>query len=286
VRVPGGGCRVIVAVAAVFGRPWLTARLGHEMTARVPFTYAYPRPSVTADVVAFTMRGDDLAVLLIKRKSDPFKGSWALPGGFVDENESLERAAARELHEETGLSGLKLEQLGAFGDPGRDPRGHTVTVAFVAFRVAEPSITPGDDAVDAQWQSLRSLDLGPLSVSRSLPPPPAKGAKKKASSKRSARPQAALTLAFDHARIIRRAYRRLCRYLDDPVRDGAFDIVPPRFTLAELKRIYEVVLGRPLTPRMIRTHLVDRGLVVAASTRPTAKAAAQLYRWNAAARPR
>jgi glutathione S-transferase len=125
----------------------------------VPFTYPYPRPSVTADVVAFTMRADDLAVLLIKRKADPFKGCWALPGGFVNENEPLDRAAARELHEETGLivHPSKLEQLGAFGDPGRDPRGHTVTVAFVTFRATETAINPGDDAIEAAWHPLRAL---------------------------------------------------------------------------------------------------------------------------------
>ena len=139
----------------------------------MPFTYPYPRPSVTADVVAFTMRADDLAVLLIRRKDEPFKGAWALPGGFVNENESLERAAARELHEETGLvvSPSKLEMLGAFGDPGRDPRGHTVTVAYVTFRSTETKVNAGDDAVEAVWQPLRALDLGEVSEARSMPPP-------------------------------------------------------------------------------------------------------------------
>jgi len=233
---------------------------------------------VTADVVAFTMRADDLAVLLIRRKDEPFKGCWALPGGFVNENESLERAAARELHEETGLvvSPSKLEMLGAFGDPGRDPRGHTVTVAYVTFRSTETKINAGDDAVEAVWQPLRALDLGEVSEARSMPPPPPLGAKKK--SRRSP----PLKLAFDHAKILTRAYRRICRHLDDPIRDPAFDFVPSRFTLAELRRIYEVVIGSKLTPRMIREHLVDRGLIVPATEKPTAKAANQLYRWNRA----
>ena len=232
---------------------------------------------MTADVVAFTMRADDLAVLLIRRKEEPFKGCWALPGGFVNENESLERAAARELHEETGLvvSPSKLEMLGAFGDPGRDPRGHTVTVAFVTFRATETAINAGDDAVEAKWQPLRALDLGEVSEARSMPPPPPLGAKKKRRT-----PQ--LKLAFDHAKILARAYRRICRHLDDPIRDPAFDFVPSRFTLAELRRIYEVVIGSKLTPRMIREHLVDRGLIVPATTKPTAKASNQLYRWNRA----
>lgn len=242
----------------------------------MPFTYPYPRPSVTADVVAFTMRADDLAVLLIRRKDEPFKGCWALPGGFVNENESLERAAARELHEETGLTGMRLEQLGAFGDPGRDPRGHTITVAFVTYRATETAITPGDDALEAAWHPLRALDLGDVSTQRSVPPPPPPGAPKKA----ARRAPTQIRLAFDHARIVTRAYRRLCRHLDDPTTDVAFDVMPPRFTLAELRRIYEVVIGRKLTPRIIRGHLLDRGLIVPATTKPTARAAAQLYRWN------
>jgi 8-oxo-dGTP diphosphatase len=239
---------------------------------------------VTADVVAFTMRADDLAVLLIRRKSEPFKGCWALPGGFVNENESLERAAARELHEETGLtvSPSRLEQLGAFGDPGRDPRGHTVTVAFVTFRATETAINAGDDAVEAVWHPLRALDLGEVSTARRVPPPlPPSGAKPggRATAPR-AKKVAGVKLAFDHAKILTRAYRRLCRHLNDPSSDYAFDLVPPRFTLAELRRIYEVVIGQPLTPRTIRQHLLDRGVIVPATKKPTAKPAAQLYRWN------
>lgn len=245
----------------------------------MPFTYPYPRPSVTADVVAFTIRADDLAVLLIRRKEEPFKGCWALPGGYVNENESLERAAARELYEETGLSGVRLEQLAAFGDPGRDPRGHTVTIAFVTFRATETTITPGDDATEAEWQPLRSIQLGDVSAARSVPPPPPPGSKKPP--RRSVPPKAGkIQLAFDHARILAKAYRRLCRHLDDPTADPAFDLMPSRFTLAELRRIYEVVIGRKLTPRIIKQHLVDRGVVVPATTKLTAKPAAQLYRWN------
>lgn len=246
----------------------------------MPFTYAYPRPSVTADVVAFTMRADDLAVLLIRRKNEPCNSLWALPGGFVNENESLERAAARELEEETGLRGLKLDQLGAFGDPGRDPRGHTITVAFVTYRATETTLNPGDDAVEAEWQPLRSLDLGSVTTQRSIPPP-RPGAETPKSTKKAARAQPRpIALAFDHAKIITRAYRRLCRHLDDPTVDLAFDVMPPRFTLEELRRTYEIIIGKPLTPRTIHRHLVDRGLIVAATTKPTVKPRAQLYRWN------
>ena len=102
------------------------------------------------------MRGDELFVLLVQRKDAPFKGLWALPGGFVNENEKLERAAARELREETGMTGARLEQLGAFGDPGRDPRGHTVSVVYLTFLQTEAKLTAGDDASAAQWQALHA----------------------------------------------------------------------------------------------------------------------------------
>jgi 8-oxo-dGTP diphosphatase len=246
-----------------------------EDFSRVPYTYPYPRPAVTADVVAFAMRADDLAVLLIRRKDEPFKGAWALPGGFVDENESLERAAARELYEETGLTGLRMEQLGAFGDPGRDPRGHTVTVAYVSFLMTEKKITAGDDATAAEWKSFRALTLEDAQV-RSVPPPPLRRGRVKTASPKLP----SVRLAFDHAKIITKAYRRLWKHLDDPVRDTAFDLVPPRFTLSQLKRICEVILGRPVTPAMLRKHFVDRGLAVPATTKPAPRASEQLYRWN------
>ena len=244
----------------------------------MPYTYPYPRPAVTCDIVAFTMRADDLRVLLIQRKEAPFKGLWALPGGFVNENESLERAAARELHEETAMSGLKLEQLGAFGDPGRDPRGHTVTIVYMAFLLTEGKVNAGDDASAAEWHSFRSLALDGLPPTASMPPPPKRGTRR-----RGLRASGSVQLAFDHARVSAKAYRRLLRHLDDPVRDpAAFDLVPPRFTLAELKHAYEVIGGQQLTPSAFRKLVVDRDLVVRAAAKPTKKAAEQLYRWNRA----
>lgn len=261
----------------------MTSPLGQGMCwALVPFTYAYPRPAVTCDAVVFTMRADDLAILLIQRKDEPYKGKWALPGGFVNENESLERAAARELNEETGISGARLEQLGAFGDPGRDPRGHTITVAWMTFLVAEPSITAGDDARAADWHPLRMLALDEAAGSVTLTPASLRKAvtKKRASTRANGRSPARVRLAFDHAKIITRAYATLCRHLDDPLRARNFDLLPSRFTLVELRRFYEVVLGRSLTQRSFNKRLLSQELVVPAASRPTKKAAEQLYRWN------
>jgi len=118
------------------------------------FCYQFPRPAVTVDIVLFH-RLQRLEVLLIKRRKEPFKDRWAFPGGFVDENESLENAAARELQEETGLKGIKLEQIGAFGDTGSDPRGHTVSVVFAAVLEKRQEARAADDASDAQWHSAR-----------------------------------------------------------------------------------------------------------------------------------
>jgi ADP-ribose pyrophosphatase YjhB (NUDIX family) len=228
----------------------------------VPFTYEFPRPSVAADSAVFAMRSADLAILLIKRKRPPFKGAWALPGGFVNENESLERAAARELKEETGISGIPLEQLGAFGDPLRDPRGHTVSVVFYSFVVADTPPVAADDAADAAWVPLRTLPLPSWGGS----PPQGR----------------AIKLAFDHARIVDVARRRLQERLDDPARQAPFEIVPARFTMTELQRVYEAVLGRRLSSRTFRARLLARGIVepVAHPRRSPKAAPSDLYRFK------
>lgn len=139
------------------------------------FTYEWPRPAVTADIVLVTIEKRP-RVLLIKRKNDPFAGKWALPGGFVDEHETLRNAALRELREETGVEGIDLEQLHAFGNPGRDPRGWTITVAFLA-RAKPVLLEPqaADDAAEVKWFPLDRLP----------------------------------SLAFDHAEIIERARTRM-----------------------------------------------------------------------------
>ncbi len=119
--------------------------------------YDYPRPSVTVDIVLFHQSPKGLELLLIKRRHEPFADTWALPGGFVDEDESLEAAAARELIEETGLSRARFKQVGAFGDPGRDPRGHTVSIAFTALLKNKPKVTGSDDAKEAAWHLVKRL---------------------------------------------------------------------------------------------------------------------------------
>ncbi len=119
------------------------------------YCYDHPRPALAVDIALFYRSENRIEVLLIRRGREPFKGRWAFPGGFVDKDESLDDAASRELFEETGLSGIHLEQIGAFGDPGRDPRGHTVSVAFAAVLDHRPAACAADDAADAGWHSTR-----------------------------------------------------------------------------------------------------------------------------------
>jgi 8-oxo-dGTP diphosphatase len=119
--------------------------------------YDYPRPSVTVDIVLFHAAKDGLEILLIKRAKEPFADHWALPGGFVDKDEALEDAAARELLEETKLRRARFKQVGAFGDPGRDPRGHTVSIAFAAILKTKAKVEGSDDAKEAAWHPVKRL---------------------------------------------------------------------------------------------------------------------------------
>lgn len=122
------------------------------------YTYEYPRPAVTADAVIFRNISGKIFVLLIERKHPPFAGCYALPGGFVDENEEVEKTIVREVKEETGLENIDLKQLKAFSKPGRDPRGHTITIAFWGLIQSEnPTLHPGDDAAQAAWFPVDNL---------------------------------------------------------------------------------------------------------------------------------
>jgi len=188
--------------------------------------HEYPRPMVTVDVVIFTLRENDLQVLLVRRRNPPFAGMWAIPGGFVDIDEPLEAAARRELEEETGVRDVHLEQFHTFGDPGRDPRGRTITVAYLAL-VRADQVRPraGDDAAEAGWWSMRAL-------------PP---------------------LAFDHDRILARALTHLRQRLK------CFAMPPgllsDTFTLNELQSVYEAILGEKLDRRTFRRKVLAAGVL-------------------------
>jgi 8-oxo-dGTP diphosphatase len=128
------------------------------MVVKGKYVYDWPRPMVTVDAVVFLVSEGKAKALLIKRKKEPFKGKWAFPGGFVEMDEGLEEAIARELAEETGLCGVKLEQMRTFGKCGRDPRGRMISVAFVG--TVEPdraTIKAGDDAAEAAWFDIDQL---------------------------------------------------------------------------------------------------------------------------------
>lgn len=177
---------------------------------------AYKKPSVTVDICICTIIDGDFKVLLIKRKHPPFKGDWAIPGGFVnpDDEETLEETAIRELQEETGLKDIYIEQLRTYGDPGRDPRMRIVTVvyfALVAHSLFESQIIKADDdACDVGWFSMMRLPK----------------------------------LGFDHDIILNDLLIRLRGKIS--YTDIAFSLLPPKFTWAELQRVYEIILGRSL----------------------------------------
>ena len=183
-------------------------------------------PSLTVDVIIFTIRAADLQVLLVKRGRPPFIGMWAIPGGFVEAGESLQEAAMRELVEETGVRDVYLEQLYTFGDPDRDPRGRVVTVAYFALVPADAiSALAGDDAAATGWWSVYNL-------------PP---------------------LAFDHPRILAYALQRL-RYKLEYTALG-FELLPETFTLGALQAAYEVILGEELDKRNFRRKMLGADVI-------------------------
>ncbi len=187
----------------------------------------YFRPSVTVDVVIFTLQERELRVLLIQRGQWPFKDRWALPGGFVQEDEGLEKAAARELYEETGVRDVFLEQLHTFGSLNRDPRTRVITVSYYAL-VASEQMAPRaqSDAREARWWSVYELP----------------------------------ELAFDHDHILGRALVRLrSKVMNSRV---AFQLMPEKFTLTQLQRAYEVVLDQNLDKRNFRKKILASDVVV------------------------
>jgi len=133
------------------------------MVKKGKYIYDWPRPTVSVDAVVFAFFESKAKLLLIKRRYEPFKDKWALPGGFVDIDEELEDAVARELAEETGLAGVRLEQMHTFGNVGRDPRGRQITIAFMGIaKKGLNRIKAGDDAAEARWFDIEKLpkDMG------------------------------------------------------------------------------------------------------------------------------
>lgn len=187
----------------------------------------YERPSVTADVILFTVKDDDLKVLLIRRQRPPFAGQWATPGGFVDMDEPLPVAARRELEEETGLQDIDVTQLHTFGTPGRDPRMRVITVAHLALVPAAslPPLAARDDASDARWWSMYDLPR----------------------------------LAFDHAEILDFALRYLRRELVcSPIVQPWLD---QPFAMSALQHIYQVVLNQELDGTKLERTLQRRSII-------------------------
>jgi 8-oxo-dGTP diphosphatase len=209
------------------------------------YSYEYPHPAVTTDIVIFTIRQDELKILLIKRALPPFQGMWALPGGFVNLEESLEEGARRELAEETGIRDVYLEQLYTFGDPDRDPRERVITVAYYALVPSdEIDIQAGSDAEGVSWFGMQELP----------------------------------ELAFDHPTILDMAYERLRAKLDYST--IAFQFMPRTFTLSELQHVYEVILREPVDKRNFRKRMLSLDLIVdtGKDKRDGAHRPARLYR--------
>lgn len=194
------------------------------------YTSEHPIFYVTVDVVVLTIRNDALCALVVERGNEPFEGRWALPGGFVELDEGLHDAATRELEEETGLGRevTRLEQLGSYGDPDRDPRGRVVSVAWLAVVPARAEPTAGSDAANVAWRPVSSL----LREDR---------------------------LAFDHARILADGVERARAKLEYTALATAF--VGERFTVGDLRRVYEVVWGVGLDPGNFHRKVTSAGFV-------------------------
>ena len=177
------------------------------------------------DVVVFAIEKDELKILLIKRKNGPFRGKWALPGGFIENNEDIISAAKRELKEETGLGGLYLEQLYTFGEPKRDSRGRVISISYFALLPTHKKIKSGDDAVDAAL----------FSVSH-LPP-----------------------LAFDHKKIVSYALTRLRNKIQ--YTNSVSSMLPDNFSLGEIQNVYEIIWDKGVDKRNFRKKMLSLELL-------------------------
>ncbi|OQY26702.1 MAG: NUDIX hydrolase [Candidatus Cloacimonetes bacterium 4572_55] len=210
------------------------------------FTYEYPRPALTVDCVIFGFKEEGLKLLLIQRSEYPFRGEWALPGGFVEMEESLDQAARRELEEETGVKNVYIEQLHTFGGMDRDPRGRTVTVAYYSLvNLDDYPPRAGSDAQRAKWFPIHEVPK----------------------------------LAFDHQDILACAIKRLQRQVRyEPV---GFELLPEKFTLNQLQRLYETVLNREFDRRNFWRKFKRMGVLVQTEERKKGKfRPAVLYRFD------
>jgi len=210
-------------------------------------TYEFARPALTVDIVVFGLDEEDLQVMLIQRDLPPHEGQWAIPGGFVRVEETLDDAARRELAEETGLKDIYLEQLYTYGAVGRDPRERVVTVAYYALVNLEGhDVQASTDARNAAWFPVSDLP----------------------------------ELAFDHQEILDAAHERLrgkVRY--QPI---GFELLPDRFTLRQLQHVYEVILDRELDKRNFRKKVLAMEIVKETKEieKDVAHRAARLYRFD------
>lgn len=210
-------------------------------------SYDFPRAAVTVDCVVFGLDETELKVMLIQRDIAPFEGKWALPGGFVRLDETVEEAARRELQEETGLEKVFLEQLYTFGDLARDPRERVITIAWYALvRLSDHRVKAATDARDAAWFGMHDLPL----------------------------------LAFDHDCILETAHQRLQNKLRyQPI---GFELLPQKFTLTQLQKLYEIILDRTLDKRNFRKKILGMDILQELDEVETdvAHRAARLYRFN------
>jgi 8-oxo-dGTP diphosphatase len=201
--------------------------INQNQKSKMPYTYEYPRPAVTTDCVIFGFDEGELKILLIERAIEPFKGMWALPGGFIDMDEDAESCARRKLKQETCLENIYMEQLYTFSAVNRDPRYRVVSVAWYALvKLSDYHAQAGTDTSRVQWFPLTELPA----------------------------------LAFDHQEILKAATERLkgkIRY--QPV---GFELLPERFTLPDLHRLYETVLQATLDRRNFRKKILGTGLLI------------------------
>ena len=194
------------------------------------FMHQYEHPYDTVDILIFTIDQGKLKIILIERGVSPFKGFWAIPGGFIRINESLEDAAKRELIEETGVKNVYMEQLYTFGDPKRDPRSRVITVSYLGLVPnASVKLKATTDARKADWLNTNKLPR----------------------------------LAFDHQEIIKYALKRLQNKV--AYSNIAHALLPKKFRLSELQTAYEIILGKKLDKRNFRKKMVSSGLLKSTS---------------------